>query len=185
MPKMWLIGAGVALAALLIASVAIAVVRKPEPLPEGTPKRTVQLYLEAVADDDLEAADNLLSAELRLRCPVENMASRPYGRQQLDDSRVTLKETTFVGDKAFVTVRVSTIRGNGPFGTSARIHEQRYTLVEEAGAWRFVNEPWPYQGCVRHGLPAAPAPTSKATPVPRPAPTPVANDDDSASSSSE
>ena len=147
MPKMWLVGAGAALAALLIASIAIAVVSKPETLPDGTPERAVQLYLEAVSDDDFEAAHNLLSAELKRSCPVENMVGRFYAKDKLSDSRVTLEETAFAGGKAIVIAKVTTIRGDGPFDTSARQHEQRYTLVEEDGEWRFVNEPWPYHGC--------------------------------------
>lgn len=176
MSRMWLIGAGTALAVLLVASIVIAVVRKPEALPEGTPGRTVQLYLEAVSDDDFEAAYSLLSAELRLRCPIENMVSRRYAKERLGDSRVTLKETTFISDRAIVIANVGTIRGNGPFGTSARTYEQSYTLAEEAGEWRFVNEPWPYHGCA--------GPTRVGPVVLSPTATPVPTDDASTSTSS-
>ena len=167
MSKMWLIGAGAALGALLVASIAVAVVRKPEALPDGTPGRAVQLYLEALSDDDYEAAHNLLSAELKRSCPIEAMVGRPYAKDELSKSRVTLKETTFVGGKAIVVAKVATIRGDGPFDTSTSEHEQRYTLDDEDGEWRFVSEPWPYGGCgAPRPSPRAPAP--EATPPPPP-----------------
>jgi len=168
MPKIWLIGVGSLLAILLVGSIVVALVQTVEPLPENTPERAVQLYFEAVAGGDFEAAHNLLSAELKERCPVENLVSRSYPVRQLEDSRVTLEGTQPFGDKTIVNARITTIRTDSPFGSSEYSRIERFTLIEEDGSWRFTSDPWPYQGCMR------PAPIPTDTPTPVPAPTPAA-----------
>ncbi len=168
MSRLWLIGAGVALAALLGASIAVAVLREPASFGDDTPEAAVQLYLSAVADDDFAAAHNLLSSDLKRRCPLAAMVTRLYAKEDLADSRVVLKESTLVDGTAFVTARVTRIRSSGPFGTSESSHEQRYTLVEEDGEWRLDDNMWPSRGCpipepappVRQALPATPTPAA-------------------------
>ena len=49
MPKYWMIGSGVALGVLLIAAIVVALLRDAVVLPEGSPERAVQLYLEAIS----------------------------------------------------------------------------------------------------------------------------------------
>ena len=176
MPNIWLIGVGSLLAILLVASIVVALVQTVDPLPENTPERAVQLYLEAVTDGDFEAAHNLLSTELKERCPVENLVSRSYPVRQLEDSRITLEGTELFGDKTIVTARITTIRSNSPFGSSENSYSQRFTLFEEDGGWRFTSDPWPYQGCMKPTPPPTrvPAPDPSATPTALPAPTPAA-----------
>jgi hypothetical protein len=171
-----LIGVGSLLAILLVASIVVALVQTVEPLPDNTPERAVQLYLEAVAGGDFEAAHNLLSAELKERCPVENLVSRSYPVRQLEDSRITLEGTEPFGDKTIVTARITTIRSNSPFGSSENSFNQRFTLFEEDGGWRFTSDPWPYQGCMKPTPMPRSQPTSvpTATPTAVPAPTPAA-----------
>jgi hypothetical protein len=162
MSRLWLIGAGVALAALLVASIAVALLREPESFGEDTPERAVQLYLAALADDDFAAAHELLSSDMMRRCPLTSMVRGLYAKEELGDSRVMLKESTLVDGTAFVTARVTRIRSSGPFDTSESSHEQRYTLVEEDGEWRLSDNMWPSHGCpiteptppVRQALPA-------------------------------
>ena len=79
MLKYWMIGSGAALGVLLVAAIAIALMRDAVVLPEGSPERAVQLYLEAVSDDDIEAARAMLSTEFRERCTLEEMFSRSFG----------------------------------------------------------------------------------------------------------
>ena len=171
MLRYWLIGSAVLLGALLIASIAIAVMQEQEPLPEGTPERAVQLYLAAVVDDDYQAARNLLSADLKRQCTIETMVSRTYARRQLRNSRITLAGTTYLDGKAIVTARVATISRDGPFGTSENSHDQRFTLIKENGDWLFSGASWPYGNCFepKPVLPVRPvvAPTSppEATPT--------------------
>ena len=174
MPKIWLIGAGSLLAILLVASVVVALVQRVEPLAEGTPERAVQLYLEAIADGDLEAAHNLLSAELKEECSIDDLVRRSYATKELEDSRITLEKTDHVGGNAIVTAKVTTLRSNSPFGSSENSYDRRFTLVEEDGSWRFTSNPWPYPGCmkpVQVDRPTpAPVPTATSTPVTEPTP---------------
>ena len=62
---------GSSLAALLIASVVVALLEREEPLTGGTPEAAVQRYLEAVEDEKLELAFSFLSADLMEHCTVE------------------------------------------------------------------------------------------------------------------
>ena len=171
MPKIWLIGAGSLLAILLVASIIVALVQRVEPLPEGTPERAVQLYLAAVSDGDLEAAQGFLSADLKEQCLIEDLARRSYASKELEDSRITLERTETVGGKTIVTARVTRLRSNSPFGSSEYSYDQRYMLVEEDGSWRFSSDPWPYQGCMTP-VPVA-APTREPSPVPTTTPPPA------------
>ena len=45
MTKLWLIGAGVLLGALLIAAVTVALLEQEDALPEGSPEAAVQSFL--------------------------------------------------------------------------------------------------------------------------------------------
>ena len=148
MPKAWLIGGGVFLAALLIASVVVALLEREEPLTGGTPEAAVQRYLEAVEDEKLELAFSFLSADLMEHCTVEEFfrpSGAPLGRMR--DDRVTLENVKTVNQTVFVTVRVTTFHGTGPFGSSESLHVQRFSLRQEEGEWRFTEYPWPFFRC--------------------------------------
>lgn len=170
----WLIGGAVALAVLIAASIAVALTETVEELEEGTPERTVQLYLKAVDEADFKAAHNLLSDELKEVCTVELMAGRnTFRAKQLSDSRITLEDTTHLDGTAIVTVRVTTVRGDGPFGTSESSYEQRFAVAEVGGEWRLSNDPWPYLGCGNRDLPPAPVRANTPVPAPEPPPSPT------------
>ena len=159
MPKYWMIGSGAALGVLLIAAIAIALIRDAVVLPEGSPERAVQLYLEAISEEDFEASREMLSADLKERCTLEAMVSRSFGRQSLDDSRVTHDTTNYVGDKAIVVFEVTRTSNGGPFGIDEHSRDEHYTLVREDGEWRLSASPWPYQSCAQPvGVPVV-APT--------------------------
>ena len=181
MAKRWLVGAAALLVALLVASIVIALLDREEPLPEGTPEAAVQRFLKAYEDEDVETARDLLSEELKEECSVQEFALNLPWRDRLRDERVTLERTRVVEDTAFVTVRVTTFGGGGPFGASDYAYEQRFALRLEAGQWRFVEHPWPTFGCgaikPERIIPppdseAPPTPEAAgSTPTPRPAET--------------
>ena len=149
MPKYWIIGSGVALGVLLIAAIAIALIRNAVVLPEGSPERTVQIYLEAVSDDDIEAARAMLSSEFKERCTLEEMFSRSFGRQSIEDSRVTYDKTNYVEDKAFVVFEVTQTSNSGPFGIDEYSRDEQYALIREEGEWRLSSTAWPYHSCAQ------------------------------------
>jgi hypothetical protein len=178
MSRIWLIAGAGLLGALLVAALVVALTQQEEPLPEGTPERTVQLFLVALQDEDFKLAHSLLSEEQRLECPLEEIAASAFGRSSdVEDSRVTLEKTTYLDGTALVIARVTRFRGSGPFGTSESAHEERYTLVKEDGEWRLSRHNWPYYGCDdRFPEPARPVraaePASTPAPAPRPTPSP-------------
>ena len=150
MPKIWLIGGAALLAALLLASVVVALMEREEVFPKGTPESAVQRYLIAAEEEDFKTAHSLLSAELRGECSVEQLAGTPFGRyRDLADSRVTLEDTIYLNGAAVVVVRVTRISGSGPFGTYESQHEQRYSISQEDGEWRFTEYPWLHYDCAR------------------------------------
>ena len=172
MTKGWLIGGGVFLGALLIASVIVAMLDRDEPLPEGSPEAAVQSFLKAIEDENFEVAHSSLSDSLREDCPIEKFAGGNIrGDSKLRDNRITLERTKTVQDTVFVTVRVTQFHGSGPFGASESSFEHRFALRQEEGRWRFTEFPWPFFRCgpfepVRV-KPAAP-PTPEPTPIPEP-----------------
>ena len=173
MSRLWLIGGGVALAALVAASLAIALSEQVEPLNDGTPERAVQQFLEAMETEDYSAAHDLLSDELQAECELELFAtgSVPFERS-IGDSRVTLDKTTVLNGTAVVVVRVTRFRTGGPFEASEHTSEQRYSLRKDAdGLWRFTASPWPFFGkCGR----LAPAPEFSLPHEPTRGPEPAA-----------
>lgn len=173
MPKYWMIGSGVALGVLLIAAIAIALLRDAVVLPEGSPERTVQIYLEAISDDDIEAARAMLSSEFRERCTLEQMFSRSFGRQSLEDSRVTYDKTNLVEDKAFVVFEVTQTSNSGPFGIDEFTRDEQYTLVRDEGEWRLSASSWPYHSCAQ----PIRVPVEQQTRVRAPEPVPATSTD--------
>ncbi len=148
MTKIWSIVAGGALVLLLAASVIVALLESEEPFEAGTPEAGVQDYLRAVEEDEFEEAYRVLSAELKQDCPIDVFAGGTVPtRINLRDDRVTLVKTTTVGDTMFVTVRVTQFHGDAPLSTSESSFEQRFSLRQEEGEWRFTEYPWPFRRC--------------------------------------
>ena len=148
MTKGWLIGGAVFLGALLIASIAVALLEKEEPLAEGTPELAVQQFLQAVEADEFEKSYNFLSEELKQDCTIEELFGRfAPTRGTVEDSRITLEKTATVNETVFVTVRVTSFHGSGPFDTSESSFEPNFALSKEDGEWRFTDYPWPFFQC--------------------------------------
>ena len=180
MPKLWLIGGGAFVAALLVVSLIIAFTSKAKPLPEGSPERAVQLFLMAAEDEDFVAAYDLFAEELKGECSLERFAQGyPGGVDRLRDSRVTYVDSRALNGSRWVDARVTQVSSSGPFGTSEYSQEHRYMLVQEEGEWRISHYTWPRFGCAvpRYAPPLVePAlpPESTATPTPGPAGEPEA-----------
>ena len=172
MTKLWLIGAGVFLGALLIAAVVVALLEQEDTLTEGSPEAAVQSFLLSLENEDFGAAYDFLSAELKDECKIDDLfgsTMRSDGR--LESNRITLDKTTFVNGTAVVTVRLTQFRGSGPFGSSESSYQQRYSLVQEENEWKFKEYPWPLFRCGPfRPVPAVP-PLPEIRPEPVPAPT--------------
>jgi hypothetical protein len=140
----WLVGVGIAVVAVvLVGAVVAATGGRVRAFPEGSPERTVQLYLEAVADGDEDAASEYLSADLKRRCDELGPRGEPIFYQGREGVRAALEEATVREGLARVRVRITQVYGDDPFGGGESTHTQQFELRQEDGNWRFVESPWP------------------------------------------
>ena len=150
MTKWWIIGVGVVLGALLIGSIALALLSEEAEFAPGTPERAVQGLLRAAEDDDVETAYAMLSQELQEKCALEDYADGSGYRHYDDgdrDIRATLRDAKAVGDTTFVEVRITQFYGGGPFDSGESSYNRRYALRQEGGEWKFTEYPWPHDYC--------------------------------------
>ena len=166
----WLIVMGGGVVALVVLSVAVALLTGSEAttFAADTPEGTVQRYLKAVEDGELQEAYGYLSVVLQQECAYRDFRSSTR-RPDMESRRVTLEDTERVNGEMEVRVRVTQFQVDPPLGSRESSHVQRYLLVEEGGAWRFSEQPWP-TWCPKV---AAPEPR----PTPSPAPTPATTAD--------
>ena len=180
MTKIWLIGAGVVLGGLLIAAVAVALLEKEDFLPEGTPEAAVQNFLLSLEGEDYDASYDFLSAELKQDCKIDDL----FGANRISSDRllnvvITMDDTTFVADTAFVTFRLTQTRGRWPFDSPNSSYTQQFSLQQEEGDWKFTKYPWPLFQCgpikpVQEFRAPAPVERSEPATVPKTTPTPEA-----------
>ncbi len=151
----WLVVLGAAVTAIVVASVAVAVLFSDgeQSFPEGPPEAAVQTYLRAVRDRDAEAALASFSEELRDRCEVEQLRrSYRYDRE----FRATILDTYERGDIVEVEVRISEPGGSGPFGGNDNRYDHVVVLSRVDGAWLIAEVPWPGGYCPPKPVGAAP-----------------------------
>ncbi|MDA0769911.1 MAG: hypothetical protein O2821_06775 [Chloroflexi bacterium] len=178
MTRLWLIGGSVFLGILLIASLVLALTQKENLLPLGTAEAAVQNFLIASEAEDFQVAYDFLSEELKADCKLEDFAGQHrFDGGQVEDSSVTLDKTSTADGVTFVDVRITQFYGTSPFGSSESTQQQRYSLRQEDGLWKFSVYPWPYYNCGQdrfappyYEVPAL-RPTPAATPAPLMAPT--------------
>ena len=170
MAKGWLIGGGIFLGVLLVASIILALTQRGDvSFPEGSPEAAVQNFLKAAETEDFQVAYDLLSADIKAECELQDFVGQRFpGDRSFDDSTVTLERTSTAGDTTFIIVRITQVYNNGIFGKSESSHQQRYALSQEDGEWHFTDYPWPFFNCG----PFKPAPVAPrvAEPVPTAAP---------------
>ena len=148
MSRLWVISGAVSLTILLLAGIVGTLLEKNKPLGQGELQAVVQSFLRAIEAEDFLLAHRFLAKTLRQECAIDDLfASGCMPEARLENQRVTHDNTTFLAETAFVTVRVTHFRGSGPFGTSESSFEQRYTLRQEDGQWRFARYPWPLLQC--------------------------------------
>ncbi len=148
MERYWMIGGAAVLGLLLVAGVAVALLRSETELEPGTPESAVQVYLRALRADDFEAAHAALSPELQEQCTPEEFFKRTSrSRSRFEDARFTLDDVKEVNETTFVTVRIAEYHDGGIFGSSKWSRDERFGLRMVDGEWRLVEEPWPLSRC--------------------------------------
>ncbi len=156
--RYWLIGGGSILAALLVVSVAVTLLRGETEFGPNSAEYAVQQYLRALEESDHEAAHGWLSPELQERCSVKELFEESGGRwERTDNARITLVGVEAVDQATFVTVRISTVArygilgpmdGHGILGSAERTYTHRYELRAFDGKWRVAGARWPYFKCI-------------------------------------
>ena len=147
MTRWWIIGAAMFFAALLIASVVLALMSKETEFAPGTPEHAVQSLLRAAEDDDLGTAYDMLSNDLRRKCELNDFANGGYHFNEDRDFRAILRGTKLVDDTTFVTVKVTRFYGEGPFDRNESSYDRRFALQQEGGEWKFIEYSSSYDYC--------------------------------------
>ena len=154
MERIGIIAAVAILVALLIASVAVALLRGEPELDAGSPEDAVQRYVRALADGDYEAMRAMWAPEVRERCPLEDVATGgwyggyapfpSYTIGEFENTRLTLEDVYEAGDVTNVRLEAIETRGGGLFGPSGYSRHMVFSLRQYDGEWLIVrhNEPW-------------------------------------------
>ena len=147
MGRTGIIAAAAILAALLIASVAVALLRGESELDAGSPEAAVQRYIRALTARDFDAVYSMWSPEVQERCDMEEIAVRrryDHDLETLEEARIALDDVEEVGDVTNVRVKAIETRGGGIFGPSEYTRRLTFSLRQYDGAWLIVHhyEPW-------------------------------------------
>jgi hypothetical protein len=149
----WLVGIAGVVGALVLVSLIVTLTssRPPELLPEGSPERAVQDFLQAIEERDHASAWALLDPEFQAACPIGEFERALTGRTSSIRIRLDEVRTTTTG--AEVSVRVTESFSGRPM-PSEFTSTQRYSLVEVDGEWRLRAAGWPYFDCTMRRVPS-------------------------------
>jgi len=147
----WLLPLGIGVA--VIALVVIALVREPVLLDPDSPEGTVQVYLQAISDEDYDKALALLNPDEFENCDISDLArNAPNGpftaTLGVSDEegrlrRVEEEESPLpTGDLIAVNVTLRFGSG-GLFGGTWEQYET-FFLTSSDGFWWISDDPWPY-----------------------------------------
>lgn len=138
-----IIGAALAVGALVLVAVLVVLVAdgRQSDFPADSPEGTVQSYLRALENDDVESAYGSFSSAVQSDMTLT--AYRRVVREQYyeDDSRrIALDRVDVTGDRARLFLTIQPTGGGGLFGGGGYTDEREIPLVHEAGGWR-IDEP--------------------------------------------
>jgi hypothetical protein len=128
---------------ILVASIiALNIGNKPSNMPEGSPARTVQIFLEHVSSGNYDSAHNSLSTELKKTCAITDFVVYSYNEKSRY-SRSTFKHLTTQLDNlnSVVLVEVIEVEPDFPIGTSENSDQEQFDLVKENGNWKISQIP--------------------------------------------
>lgn len=131
--------AGIVIGIVVVAVlVVLAASRPPATYPAGSPEATIQGFLTANDEDDVEAAYAFFSESVRGSLTVSEYRRlwTDFSWQREEDRRVVLEQTDMRDTRATVHLRVDVYSGGGPFGSSRYTYERSVGLVREDDAWR-------------------------------------------------
>lgn len=150
MGRTGIIAAAAILAALLIASVAVALLRGESELDAGSPEAAVQRYIRALTARDFDGVYSMWAPEIQERCAVEEVAvgrRYDYDLETLEEARVALDDVEEVGDLTNVRVK-ATYTSGGMFVPSQYTNRMTFSLRQYDGDWRIVHHYDPWFECI-------------------------------------
>ncbi len=118
-------------------------VRSYEP---GTPEATAQAFIQAMFDEDVEAARNFLSAELQRECRGDDL--NLWWVRNADSARfdsVDISDDTADIEVSLITTEYEP--GFFPFSDHDYSSETEIELERHDGTWVITNATWPLSGC--------------------------------------
>ena len=121
---------------LAIVAAVLAEGRERPTLDPGTPEGVVQLYVQALFDDDVAAAIEYLDPALGCSDPLPE----PY---LADTARVSVVTTTTNDDTATVELAIE----EGGLLEGSWSHPERFTLIRNGEQWLITGDPWPIYEC--------------------------------------
>jgi hypothetical protein len=127
------------LIALAVGSVALAQCREPPVLPDTSPTGVVYHYLAALDQENYDAAYSYLSSSTRAWISLDEFrrrSPRPLGSPPGRTTSVSLSNERITGERARVTIAVTTFYPSGPFGGNEYTRSDELDLVREGGAWK-------------------------------------------------
>jgi hypothetical protein len=142
--RRFLLGFGIGLGVLVIASVVLALVFASQPpprLPEDTPEGTVQAYLTALQERDFQKAwGYLLPPADRTGWSYDTwLRQAPGGTRESSSWKATLGSVNLKGSEAVVEVGIDTFRPGGLFSDPVRSQRISFSLRQQSGAWKIIN----------------------------------------------
>ena len=129
---------------LIVVSIYIAMTRQSEPLKEGSPERTVQIYIDNILKDEPFKAYELISEDIKDNClytEFNNTFQHSYNRSDVETTNLVKVE--IVDGEAIVTGETSSIETSIPLGSTERKSRHTYVLVKEDMEWKIVETSFP------------------------------------------
>lgn len=137
---------GGVLVVFVVVAGTLTLLRGPAMFEPGTPEAVVQEYIEAILDDDVDAAWDLLGPDMQRRCEPEDLEPR-YSRS--NRGGIVLIDVSQREDTATVELEFNVSYGDEPFDLYESSYRQRFGLRKVDEAWRISDVPWPFDWCSR------------------------------------
>lgn len=149
----YLIIVGAGLFILIVSSLIVALTAKVSTLEEGTPERSVQLFLENLKNDQFSEAHSFLTQGKQKTCDAVHFLREfsDYGDSQLQDANISwIKPNQEIAQATIVNLEISRIEPS-PFGSSENSYQESFTLIFENNMWKIAEFNFP-MNCFKEAL---------------------------------
>ena len=149
----YLVIVGAGLFILIVSSLVLALTTEVATLEEGTPERSVQLFLEHLKNDRFSEAHSFLTLDKQKTCNAVHFLRQfsDYGDSQLQDSNISLnKPNQEIAQATIVNLEISRIEPS-PFGSSENSYQESFTLILEDNIWKISEFNFPMH-CFKEAL---------------------------------